>query len=251
MNIYKHFIPTGIKSLDAAIGGLETGKLTFVTARPGQGKTAFIANVTAHVAVSQHIPTAFFSIEIGKHSLFARLLGRSCHIKIAQLKEGYFSKEPYQKIIQPALDKLQKSPLYIDDTATINIEEICQRTRQLHKKLSQTGMTLKLLAIDYLQLIKGAQKDTNYILGKLRELAQELQIAVLISVQCKQQFTGSPSNLLDLLPASMQIFSNELLIFIQKTQQENELNIVFHRERSIRTQLKVHFNQECGIITDK
>lgn len=251
MNIYKHFIPTGIKSLDAAIGGLETGKLTFVTARPGQGKTAFIANVTAHVAVSQHIPTAFFSIEIGKHSLFARLLGRSCHIKIAQLKEGYFSKEPYQKIIQPALDKLQKSPLYIDDTATINIEEICQRTRQLHKKLSQTGIKLKLLAIDYLQLIKGAQKDINHILSKLRELAQELQIAVLISVQCKQQFTGNPANLLDLLPASMQIFSNELLLFIQKTQRENELNIVFHSEYSIRTQLNVHFNQECGIITDK
>ena len=251
MNIYKHFIPTGIKSLDAAIGGLETGKLTFVTARPGQGKTAFIANVTAHVAVSQHIPTAFFSIEIGKHSLFARLLGRSCHIKIAQLKEGYFSKEPYQKIIQPALDKLQKSPLYIDDTATINIEEICQRTRQLHKKLSQTGMKLKLLAIDYLQLIKGAQKDTNYILSKLRELAQELQIAVLISTQYKQQFAEEPSNLLDLLPTTMQIFSNDLLISLQKAQQENRLNLVFHGKFLPHIQLNICFNRECGIITDK
>lgn len=247
----KYFIPTGIQSLDAIIGGLEPGKLTFVVSKPGQGKTAFITNVIANTAVSQHIQTVFFSIEIGKNSLFERLVGKCCNIKIAQLREGYFSKEQYQQIIQPTLEKLQKSALYIDDTPAIDIEEICRKTRRLHKELSQTGTKLKLLAIDSFQLIKGAPKNTNHILGKLRELAQELQIAVLIPVQCKQQFTGSPSNLLDLFPASMQIFSNELLIFIQKTQRENELNIVFHSEHSIRTQLNVHFNQECGIITDK
>lgn len=251
MTIYNHFVSTGIESLDTEISGLEIGKLTFITAQTRQGKIAFIANVIAHTAVSQHIPTAFFSIEIEKNRLFERLAGKFCNIKIAQLKEGYFSKEQYQKIIQPTLEKLQKSALYIDDTPAIDIEEICRKTRRLHKELSQTGMNFKLLAIDYFQLIKGAPKNTNHILGKLRELAQELQIAVLISVQCKQQFTGSPSNLLDLLSASMQIFSNELLIFIQKTQQENELNIVVHSEHSIRTQLNVHFNQECGIITDK
>ncbi len=251
MTIYNHFVPTGIKSLDAEIGGLEIGKLTFVTATPRQGKTAFIANVIANTAVSQHIPTAFFSIKIEKNRLFERLAGKFCNIKIAQLREGYFSQAQYQQIIQPTLEKLQKSALYIDDTPAIDIEEICRKTRRLHKELSQTGTKLKLLAIDSFQLIKGAQKNTNHILGKLRELAQELQIAVLIPVQCKQQFTGSPSNLLDLFPSSMQIFSNELLIFIQKTQRENELNIVFHSEHSIRTQLNVHFNQECGIITDK
>lgn len=52
MNAYNHFIPTGIKPLDAAIGGLEIGKLTFVAASRSQGKTAFITNVIANTAVS-------------------------------------------------------------------------------------------------------------------------------------------------------------------------------------------------------
>ena len=112
MTIYNHFVPTGIESLDTEIGGLEIGKLTFITAQPRQGKTTFIANVIAHTAVSQHIPTAFFSIEIEKNRLFERLAGKFCNIKIAQLKEGYFSKEQYQKIIQPTLEKLQKSGIF-------------------------------------------------------------------------------------------------------------------------------------------
>ena len=54
MTTYNHFVPTGIKSLDAEISGLEIGKLTFITAQPRQGKTAFIANVIANTAVSHH-----------------------------------------------------------------------------------------------------------------------------------------------------------------------------------------------------
>lgn len=247
MHTNKHFIPTGIQSLDAIIGGLELGELTFVASRPAQGKTAFLANVVAHTAVSQHIPTAIFSIEMGKSSLSKRLLARITNVKIKLLRNGDFSREQYQQFIQPALDSLQKSPLYIDDTAVINLEEICQRTRRLYKELSQTGVKLKLVAIDYFQLIKGAQTETNHILEQLRELAHDLQIAIIVATQCKRHQDNIQPSLSDIRLPTMDIQKEDKIIFLCGDASDM-INLSVYTAEHMSNTLQIPFDKDSGYM---
>lgn len=245
MHINKHFIPTGIQSLDNFIGGLETGKLTFVASKPGQGKTAFLTNVVAHTAVSHHIPTAIFSIEMGRNSLYERLVAKISKIKIALLRNGYFSQEQHKRFIQPSLDSLQKSPLYIDDTAAINMEEICQRTHRLYKELSQTCVKLKLVAIDYFQLIKGAQAETNHILAQLRELARELQIAIIVATQCKRYKDNIQPSLSDIRIPIQDIQKEDKIIFLCMNA-SNTINLSVYTEGNTTNTLQIPFDKGSG-----
>lgn len=245
MHINKHLIPTGIQPLDAAIGGLETGKLTFVASKPGQGKTSFLANVVAHTAVLHHIPMAIFSIELGKNSLYERLVAKISKVKITLLRNGYFSRKQHKRLIQPALDSLQKSPLYVDDTAAINMEEICQRTRQLYEELSKTGVKLKLVAIDYFQLIKGAQTETNRILAQLRELAHELQIAIIISIQCKLYKGNIQPSLSDIRIPTMDIQKEDKIIFLYGDASDTTNLSVYTAEHMSNT-LQIPFDKDSG-----
>lgn len=245
MHINKHLIPTGIQPLDAAIGGLETGKLTFVASKPGQGKTSFLANVVAHTAVLHHIPMAIFSIELGKNSLYERLVAKISKVKITLLRNGYFSRKQHKRLIQPALDSLQKSPLYVDDTAAINMEEICQRTRQLYEELSKTGVKLKLVAIDYFQLIKGAQTETNRILAQLRELAHELQIAIIISIQCKLYKGNIQPSLSDIRIPTMDIQKEDKIIFLYGDASDTTNLSVYTAEHMSNT-LQIPFDKNSG-----
>lgn len=243
LHINKHLIPTGIQPLDAAIGGLETGKLTFVASKPGQGKTSFLANVVAHTAVSHHIPTAIFSIEMGRNSLYERLVAKISKVKIALLRNGYFSQEQHKRFIQPALDSLTQSPLYIDDTAAINMKEICQRTRRLHKELSQTGITLRLVAIDYFQLIKWAQSETNHILAQLRELAHELQIAVIVATQCKRHQNNIQPSLADFRTPTIDIQKEDKIIFLCGNT-SNTINLSVYAEGNTTHMLQIPFDKD-------
>ncbi|WP_428042309.1 DnaB-like helicase C-terminal domain-containing protein [Candidatus Avelusimicrobium fimicolum] len=245
MHTNNHFIPTGIQSLDNFIGGLETGKLTFVASKPGQGKTAFLTNVVAHAAVSQHIPTAIFSIEMGRNSLYERLVAKMSKVKIELLRNGYFSREQHKRLIQPALDSLRQSPLYIDDTAAIKLEEICQRTRQLYKESSQTGVKLKLVAIDYFQLIKGAQAETNHILAQLRELAHELQIAIIISIQCKRYKGNIQPSLSDIRIPTMDTQKEDKIIFLYGDASDTTNLSVYTAEHMSNT-LQIPFDKDSG-----
>ncbi|WP_428073929.1 DnaB-like helicase C-terminal domain-containing protein [Candidatus Avelusimicrobium aviculae] len=243
----KYFIPTGIQSLDAIIGGLEPGKLTFVASKPGQGKTAFLTNVVAHTAVSQHIPTAIFSIEMGRNSLYERLVAKISKVKIELLRNGYFSQEQHKRLILPTLDNLQKSPLYIDDTAAIHIDRICQQTYRLYKELSQTGTIVKVVAIDYFQLIKEAQTETNRILAKLRKLAHDLQIAIIVTIQCKRHEGNIQPALSDIRLPIIDIQKEDKIIFLYGNANNTIKLSVCTAEHKSNT-LQIPFDKDSGYI---
>lgn len=247
MHINKHFIPTGIQSLDAAIGGLETGKLTFVASKPGQGKTAFLVNIVTNTAVTHHLPTLMFSIEMSRNNLYERLVAKTSHIKIRLLRNRDFSQEEYKQRILPTLDNLQKSPLYIDDTAAIHIDRICQQTYRLYKELSQTGTIVKVVAIDYFQLIKEAQTETNRILAKLRKLAHDLQIAIIVTIQCKRHEGNIQPALSDIRLPIRDIQKEDKIIFLYGNANNTIKLSVCTAEHKSNT-LQIPFDKDSGYI---
>ncbi|HEU5375177.1 MAG TPA: DnaB-like helicase N-terminal domain-containing protein, partial [Ktedonobacteraceae bacterium] len=59
-------IPTGLRHLDAALGGgLQRSDLVLLAARPGQGKTSLALTMAAHAALALGKSVAFVSLEMG------------------------------------------------------------------------------------------------------------------------------------------------------------------------------------------
>ena len=55
-------------------GGLHSGELIILAARPSMGKTAFALNIAWHVATRLFQPVAIFSLEMSQESLLTRML---------------------------------------------------------------------------------------------------------------------------------------------------------------------------------
>ena len=172
-------IETGFVDLDFLLSGLQQSNLIVLAARPGQGKTAFVVNIAQFVAVNSKIPVGIFSLEMSKEELVDRLLISQSDIDAWRLKTGGLSEDDFEKL-STAMGELADAPIYIDDTPGISITEIRTKARRL-----QLEVGIKLLIVDYLQLINPGRRfenrvqEVSHVSQNLKNLARELKIPVL------------------------------------------------------------------------
>lgn len=119
-------------------------QLIVIGSRASLGKTTLTLQITDK-ALSQNIAVAIFSLENSKEMTLSRLTN--------------------------------KDNVYVDDTPNIPISYIEEQT----KKLVQDH-NIGLVIIDYIQLIKDYFK-TNDISSRLKALAEQLQITIIITSQ--------------------------------------------------------------------
>ncbi len=186
-------VPTGLSEFDHKTGGLRKSDLIILGARPSQGKTALALNIAHHACVECNIPVAFFSLEMGRHIIYERMLGAAAMAEIHKLRTGYFEKDKWRDLTRE-MDRLSKAPLYIDDTSGISITELRMRSRRLATELKKQGKELGLIVIDYLQLIRGGerrtesrQQEVSEISRMLKDLARTLDVPVLALSQLSRK----------------------------------------------------------------
>ena len=174
-------LSTGFKDLDMLTAGLQASDLILIAARPSMGKTAFVLNIAQHVAVRDKQPVAFFSLEMSKEQLVQRMLCAESTIDASRLRIGQLEDKDWTNLIEGA-DRLSSAPIYIDDTAGINVVELRSKARRLQQEHG-----LKLIIIDYLQLMQGngggrsenRQQEISEISRSLKSLARELNVPVI------------------------------------------------------------------------
>lgn len=185
-------VPTGFSEFDFKTGGLRKSDLVILGARPSQGKTALALNVAHHACVNCGVPTAVFSLEMGRHSIFERMLCSAAMVEVSRLRNGYFQRDKWGDLTRE-MARLAAAPMYIDDTTGITITEIRMRSRRLANDLSKQGKTLGLVVIDYLQLIRSSgrvesrQQEVSEISRMLKELARTLNVPVLALSQLSRK----------------------------------------------------------------
>src|SRR3989338_8703625 len=116
-------IPTGFKSIDNKLAGLQPSNMIVLAARPGQGKTAFCLNLAQYITVNKKIPVGFFSLEMSKEELVDRLLVSQADIDAWRLKTGKLTDDDFQRL-SGAMGTLSEAPLFIDDTPGISVLEL-------------------------------------------------------------------------------------------------------------------------------
>lgn len=171
-------VPTGFKDLDNKLAGFQDSNLIIFAARPGQGKTSFVLNCAVHAAVNSRVPVGIFSLEMSQEELVDRMLVSQADIDAWKLKTGRLDDKDFDRLSH-AMGQLAEAPIYIDDTPGASLGEIRTKARRL-----QAEHGLKLIIVDYLQLIKGRNienrvQEVAEISQGLKNLARELKVPVI------------------------------------------------------------------------
>lgn len=188
-------IPTGFIDLDYKMSGLQSSDLILIAARPSMGKTAFVLNIAQYVAFHEDVCTAIFSLEMSKEQLVNRLFALESHVDAQLLRNGNLADSDWEKLIEGA-GTIGRSKLIIDDTPGISIPELRSKCRKF--KLEHD---LKLVIIDYLQLMSGSGRNTDSrqqeisdISRSLKALARELNIPVIALSQLSRAVEQRPDH---------------------------------------------------------
>lgn len=242
-------VPTGFADVDNLLAGLQDSNLIILASRPGQGKTALALNIAQDVAVRENIPVGIFSLEMSKEELVDRLLVGQARVDAWRLRTGKLDDEDFQKL-QEAMGELADAPLYIDDTPALNIMEIRTKARRL-----QVEKGLKLLIVDYIQLVKGRNlenrvQEVSEISQALKNLARELRIPVLAVSQLSravEQRGSKRPQLADLRESGALEQDADVVMFLYREDPDNMeeaiLDVQKHRNGKL-GQIPMHFKKE-------
>lgn len=175
-------VKTGIRGIDAHIGGMEPGNLVIIAGRPSHGKSALACTVAVNAARAGK-QVLWFTLEMDAVETARRIVSFLSGVDNKKIKtaalQGMTSDEWSRYIT--AYEKLAKMGLHVSDATNQTPLDIW-RTAQGVKMAGG----LDLVIVDYIGLMSaGSQKKENrvqevsYITRMLKNMAQALQVPVL------------------------------------------------------------------------
>jgi len=180
-------VESGFTELDALCGGLHGSELIILAARPSMGKTAFVMNIAANVAIRSRVPTLFVSLEMSSAELADRLMCSEARVNGHRLRNGTISNDDRKRLVDKAGD-ISEAPLFVDDSPNRSVTEIAAAARRIRRREG-----LGLICIDYLQLIEPddskapRQEQVATMARRLKGLAREMKIPVICLAQLNRQ----------------------------------------------------------------
>jgi len=171
-------VASGYKKLDEMTAGFQEADFLVLAGRPSMGKTAFALNLARNAAIGRGQPVGIFSLEMSAEALVTRLLCTEAKVNQMAVRTGKLSKQEMERLTKHA-STLMSAPIYIDDTASLNVLELRAKARRLKSEAH-----IQMLVIDYLQLMDGTkgenrQQEITHISRSIKVIAKELQIPVI------------------------------------------------------------------------
>jgi replicative DNA helicase len=171
---------SGLRDLDKITSGFQNSNLIILAARPAMGKTSLALGIARHLGVSARVPVVVFSLEMSRGEIAQRFIATEARVDSTRMRSGDVRDEDWMRI-QDACNRLSDAPIYVDDTAGINLMEIRSKARRLKMKEPDLGLVM----IDYLQLMSSGSNEENrvqeisQISRQLKVLARDLNVPVI------------------------------------------------------------------------
>ncbi len=188
-------VPSGFANLDKVTNGWQPTDLIILAARPSVGKTAFALNLARNAALHPVKPTAVgvFSLEMSNAQLVQRILSAESEVWMEKISRGTLEDYELTQLQRKGVSRLEKAPLFLDDSASLNIFELRAKARKMVNK-HKVG----LIIIDYLQLMSGGtdnkngnrEQEISRISRDLKGLAKELNIPIIALSQLNRAVEG-------------------------------------------------------------
>ena len=226
------YIKTGFTALDRLIIGLTGPDLIYVAARPGVGKTAFLASLVYNVMQNYRKHIVYFSLEMGSEQVGMRFISMDSGINFSAQRTGQMDWDKYTQ----ALGKLteQDYPLYLNDLPRLTPTSIRKELRRFEK--------VDLLVVDYLQLAEPDEKynarhlEVAAVSRALKQIAREFNIPVVCAAQLSRAAIARAKDeqrpvLSDLAESSSLEKDADIIIFLHRMEgvADSEIIIAKHR----------------------
>ncbi len=236
-------VPTGYSDLDALLGGLQRSDLVILAARTNVGKTALALNVAYNAALQGH-KVGIFSLEMSREQLAQRFIAMDSGVEQQKLRTGRIEDEDWPQLVE-ALERLEALGIRIDDTAGISLLQMRSRARRW-----MIDYGIKLIIVDYLQMVttgenrkyENRQQEVSAVSRGLKNLARELNVAVLALAQLSRAVEGRQSKVPQLsdlresgsiemeADAVMFLYRDEL--YDPQTERKNQADVIVAKQRN-------------------
>ena len=162
-------------------GGWKPGDMVVIAGRPGTGKTAIAVSIARLVAASG-VPVGIVSIEMSDQELAGRILAQETRFSWDDFDERNRPREDQWRRMTAAAAAVGKLPITVCDSASMTVGAIAAKARRWVRN------GIRLVVIDYLQLIQGnpklqRQEQVATISASLKRLARELRIPIIVLAQ--------------------------------------------------------------------
>ena len=181
--------PTGIKSLDDAIGGLQGGDHIVLAGATSMGKSTLAGIISAGVAKAGGA-VAVFTPEMTSAKYMTRVQTNVAYKPDAPIAyfdalTGKVTREEMQRLVD-AHRIITDWDLYIDDSTGLTVDDIAAETKRFKKQLERKGKKLDAIVVDHIGKLKhngpaSTMKvhQVEAICVGLKDLAKALNIAVI------------------------------------------------------------------------
>ncbi len=181
-------VSSGLSDLDKITSGFQASNLVILAARPSMGKTSLALGIARHLGVVDKVPVVIFSLEMSRNEIAQRFISSEARVDSMRMRRGDLREEDWNRV-QDACNRLSSAPIYVDDTAGINLMEIRSKARRLKMKEPNLGLVM----VDYLQLMSASDtaenrvQEISQISRSLKVLARDLDVPVLALSQLSRQ----------------------------------------------------------------
>ena len=213
-------VPTGFADLDDLTNGLHSGQMIVVAARPAMGKSTLALDFCRAASIHNNLTSAFFSLEMTRSEITMRLLSAEGRIPLNHIRNGKMSTEEWDRLARHVA-KVSGAPMFIDDSPNMTMMEIRAKARRLKQRHD-----LKLIVIDYLQLMTSGKKvesrqlEVSEFSRQIKLLAKELEVPII----ALSQLNRGPEQRADKRPMMSDLRESGSI------EQDADMVILLHRE---------------------
>lgn len=186
-------VKVGLPSIDALFNGFAPGDFGLLAGRPSTGKTALANQIGLLTAGEGTVLVC--SMEMKHSAVWKRALANFARVSMPTYQSRKFS-ESEQRSIGAAAAKLGALSLAIEDLPKATDMQILATARRI-----QMQRGLRLIIVDYLQLMRSAEKFTNRhqelesITRSLKEIAMQLDVPILALAALSRAATKERPNM--------------------------------------------------------
>lgn len=173
------YVMTDYVDLDKLLGGLASPDLYIVAARPGQGKTAFLASVVMNAAKAGK-RIAFFTLEMKNSQIATRFLSMESGVSFDKQKSGKLTADEWTHF-NDAVGAIEDLPIHLNDLPSIKASQMRRELRRIGK--------VDLIVLDYIQLAGADGKyesralEVGNVTRELKAICKEFDVPMLAAAQ--------------------------------------------------------------------
>ena len=254
-------LATKFTCLDGMTSGLQESDLIILAARPSVGKTSFALDIIKNICEHKENDiskdaVALFSLEMNAEQITKRLISTVAKIDQHKVRSGRLNSAADWGRFNEAQDNINSWNLWVDDSPSLTITDLRSRARRLKRTVENEGKELRLIVIDYLQLMESdldhqtenRATEVSRISRGLKAIARELNIPVIALSQLSRKIESRTSRrpqLSDLRESGAIEQDADIIMFLSRVDENPENN---KKEEELELIIGKHRNGPIGLI---